>query len=100
MPNFEAIGVEESVSLSLWWNMGCAYTEKQENLFNMSDGFGFTATEIIDPRKLRRRAEQLDINPEPIEMDIHVNQCRGLYLPRHPAWLSPPASLGSPRPAR
>ena len=86
VPNFEAIGVEEPAPLSLWWNMGCAYTEQQENLFNMSDSFGFTATEIIDPRKLRRRAEQLDINPERIEKDIHVNSAlEGFGLAPWPA---------------
>ena len=73
VPNFEAIGVDQPVSLSLLWNRGGAYTEHQGDPVEHADDCGFMATEIHDPQKLRRRAEQLDLVPTRIEKDICVN---------------------------
>ena len=73
VPNFEAIGVEQPVYLSLLWNQGGAYTEHQGDPVEHADDCGFTATEIHDPQKLRRRAEQLDLVPARIEKDVWVN---------------------------
>ena len=73
VPNFEAIGVEKPVHLSLLWNGGGAYTEYQGDLMEFSTDFGFTATEIHDPQKLCRRAEQLDLAPYRVEKDVRVN---------------------------
>ena len=39
----------------------------------VSADFGFTATEIHDPQKLCRRAEQLDLVPYRVEKDVRVN---------------------------
>ena len=73
VPNFEAIGVEEPVHLSLLWNHGGAYTEYQGEVMEFSTDFGFTATAIHDPQKLHRRAEQLDLAPYRVEKDVRVN---------------------------
>lgn len=75
VPNFEAIGVEQPVRLSLLWNQGGAYTEceYQDDRMENWDDFGFTATGIHDPQKLCRRAEQLDLAPARIEKDVCVN---------------------------
>ena len=86
VPNFEAIGVEQPVHLSLLWNQGGAYTEYQGDAMAPSDDFGFTATEIHDPQKLRRRAEQLDLVPARIEKDVHVNAAlKGIGLAPWPS---------------
>ena len=73
VPNFEAIGVEEPVHLSLLWNHGGAYTEYQGDVLEFSTDFGFTATAIHDPQKLHRRSEQLDLVPYRVEKDVRVN---------------------------
>ena len=73
VPNFEAIGVEKPVHLSLLWNGGGAYTEYQGDLMEFPTDFGFTATAIHDPQKLCRRAEQLDLAPYRVEKDVRVN---------------------------
>jgi hypothetical protein len=81
VPNFEAIGVEEPVHLSLLWNHGGAYTEYQGDLMEHTTDVGFTATAIHDPQKLCRRAEQLDLSPLRVEKDIRVNSVlQGLGL--------------------
>ncbi len=73
VPNFEAVGVEEPVHLSLLWNHGGAYTEYQGDLMEHTTDVGFTATEIHDSQKLCRRAEQLDLSPLRVEKDVRVN---------------------------
>ena len=58
--------------MSLLWNGG-AYTECQGNLMEFPTDFGFTATEIRDPQKLCRKAEQLDLAPYRLKKDVRVN---------------------------
>ena len=73
VPNFEAIGVDQPVPLTLWWNQGRIYTEYEGRPMTTVDDFGFTATAIHEPGLLLRRAEQVATAPGRVEKDICVN---------------------------